>query len=70
MGKVKKGVNCSIVGCSKQAIRSINASDTKKANLEIQSSKTNRAYVCEEHYKIIKKVLKKEKQMEKWKRGF
>ena len=70
MGKIKKGINCSINGCPNPAIRSVNAGDAKKAKLDFNQGKLNRIYICEEHYKTVKKLLKKDKQTEKWRRGF
>ncbi|MEM2110085.1 MAG: hypothetical protein QW327_06355 [Candidatus Odinarchaeota archaeon] len=69
MGKVNKGVNCSVKGCSKQAVRSLSLSDAKKAKLDVEADRLNKVYVCEEHYKLIKKSLKKERQAEKWRRS-
>ncbi|WEU40611.1 MAG: hypothetical protein OdinLCB4_001375 [Candidatus Odinarchaeum yellowstonii] len=69
MGKVDKGINCSVKGCDKQAVRSLNSSDAKKAKLDVEQNKLNKVYVCEDHYKIIKKALKKDRQAEKWRRS-
>lgn len=68
MGKVNKGVNCSVKGCLKQAVRSLNISDAKKAKLEVEANKLSRVYICGEHYKVIKKSLKKDREAEKWRR--
>jgi len=65
VGRVSKGIKCSISGCSKDAERSISAAKVKSAGLKIGGSK-RRAYLCKEHYKEYKRKTKKEKQIEQW----
>jgi len=73
LGRVDRGVNCSIVGCSNHAVRSLSYSEFSKfasnAGLNIGSNVPRRVYLCEAHYKIFKKFLKKEKKYEKWRYG-
>ncbi|HDI07318.1 MAG TPA: hypothetical protein ENF76_03030 [Candidatus Bathyarchaeota archaeon] len=64
MGKVAKGVKCSVSGCDNEAVRSLPASKVIAAGLKVSASR--RAYLCKEHYKQFKKETKKEKQVEKW----
>lgn len=59
MGKVSKGVSCSVEGCTNNAIRSIDAAKVRKVGLEVSASK--RAYLCNEHYKLWKKEIKHNK---------
>jgi hypothetical protein len=59
MGKVGKGVTCSVQGCSNNAVRSLDSSKVKGSGLDIDSGK--RAYLCEEHYKQWKKLSKQSK---------
>ncbi|MEM2855705.1 MAG: hypothetical protein QW416_01195 [Candidatus Nitrosocaldaceae archaeon] len=56
MGKVSKGVSCSVEGCSENAVRSLDAAKVRQAGLDITTSK--RAYLCNEHYKQWKKEMK------------
>jgi len=65
MGRIAKGVKCSVSGCSKDAVRSISSAKVKSAGLNI-SSNERRAYLCKEHYKEYKKKTKKEKKVEQW----
>jgi len=65
LGRVAKGVKCSVSGCGKEAIRSLSAAKVKLADLNIDSSE-RRAYLCKEHYKEYKKRTKKEKKVEQW----
>ena len=65
MGRIDKGEKCSVVGCSRDAERSIPVDKAKSAGLNVGSSE-KRAYLCKEHYKEYKKKTKKEKQIEKW----
>lgn len=64
MGRVAKGVKCSVVGCDKEAIRSLSTEKVSSAGLRVGEAR--RAYLCKEHYKEFKKETKKEKMLEKW----
>ena len=65
MGRINKGVKCSVSGCSKEAIRSLSTEKVRSAGLNVGSSE-RRSYLCKEHYKEYKKKTKKEKMFEKW----
>ena len=65
MGRIGKGVRCSVSGCSKEAVRSLSTSKAKSAGLNVDSGK-KRAYLCREHYKEFKKKTKKDKTIDKW----
>ena len=64
MGRVAKGVKCSVAGCDKEAIRSIPTEKVSAAGLEV--GKVRRSYLCKDHYKEFKKGMRKEKMLEKW----
>lgn len=64
MGRIDKGVKCSVTGCGKDAVRSLSSQKVKAAGLKIGTER--RAYLCKEHYKEFKKKTKKDKQLEKW----
>jgi len=67
MGKVRKGVQCSVKECNKQAVRSISYVDFSNAKLPFEvESVGNRVYLCKEHYKEYKKATKRERKLEKW----
>ncbi|MBX5328114.1 MAG: hypothetical protein QHH18_00825 [Candidatus Bathyarchaeota archaeon] len=65
MGRVDKGVKCSVSNCNKEAVRSLSTDKVKAAGLKVGSGE-KRAYLCKEHYKEFKKKTKKDKQLEKW----
>jgi hypothetical protein len=65
MGRIDKGVKCSVSGCGREAARSLPVEKVKSAGLNVGSSE-RRAYLCKEHYKEYKKKTKKDKQLEKW----
>jgi hypothetical protein len=67
LGRIDKGVKCSVSGCSQEAVRSLSAEKVKAAGLKVTGEK--RAYLCKEHYKEYKKKTKKDKQLEKWRYG-
>jgi hypothetical protein len=64
LGRVAKGVKCSISGCGNEAVRSLSAEKVKSAGLNVGGER--RAYLCKEHYKEYKKKTKKDKMLEKW----
>ena len=67
MGRVAKGIKCSVTGCSNDAIRSLQTDKVKGAGLKISESR--RSYLCREHYKEFKKQTKKDRTVEKWRHG-
>jgi len=64
LGRVAKGVKCSVVGCDKEAVRSISREKVSAAGLKV--GETRRSYLCKDHYKEFKKETKKDKMLEKW----
>jgi len=62
LGRIDKGVKCSVSGCSGQAVRSISTAKVRSAGLKVGGER--RAYLCKEHYKEYKKKTKKENQLE------
>ena len=64
MGKVAKGIKCVVSGCSENAVRSIPSEDVFRAGLKVTT--TGRGYLCKNHYKELKKKLRKDKKVERW----
>jgi len=64
MGKIEKGVKCSIHLCVKDAVRSLSPEKVKATRLNVEDSK--RTYLCEEHYKEFKRKNKGLRQVERW----
>ena len=58
MGRIDKGVKCSVSGCSREAVRSLSTGKAKAAGLNV-GSRERRVYVCREHYKEFKKKTKR-----------
>jgi thymidine kinase len=65
LGRIDKGVKCSVSGCDREAARSISTEKVKSAGLKVGSGE-KRAYLCREHYKEFKKKTKKDKTLDKW----
>ncbi len=67
MGKIKKGVPCDVAGCTEKSVRSLSKDSISKAlseaGLQVRST-GSRAYLCEKHYKVLKKQLKKTRKEE------
>jgi len=68
LGRIDKGVKCSVLGCSREAARSISIEKARAVGLNVGSGE-KRAYLCREHYKEFKKKTKKDKTMDKWRYG-
>jgi hypothetical protein len=64
LGKVDKGVNCSVTGCSNKAVRSLSKSEMGGSGLSL-GEEGRRAYLCHDHYKAWKKATKKSKSLER-----
>ncbi|MDJ0270015.1 MAG: hypothetical protein NXY59_05660 [Aigarchaeota archaeon] len=63
MGKVAKGVSCSVQGCSDKAVVSLASANVAKYLSVSKSEK--KAYLCREHYKQYKKMSKHERELER-----
>jgi len=68
LGKVDKGVNCSVEGCQNKAIRSIAFKKAVEAGLRF-SRESRRAYLCEDHYKEFKKARRSIDRVERMRWG-
>lgn len=66
MGRISKGTKCSVADCGKDAVRSVSIDDAKAAGLDVEG---RRAYLCREHYKVVKKWRRKEQRIKKWRYG-
>lgn len=67
MGRIAKGVKCTVAGCENEAVRSLPAEKVTAAGLKV--AETRRAYLCKKHYKEYKKETKRERMLEKWRYG-
>ena len=63
MGKIEKGVGCSVSGCTEKAIRSVSVARAERANLKVGDSR--RVYLCEAHYREFKKRSRKDQRLER-----
>lgn len=64
MGRVARGIKCSVVGCDKQAVRSLPTERVSVSGLNVGEAR--RSYLCRDHYKEFKRGTKKERMWEKW----
>lgn len=67
LGRVAKGVKCSVTGCSNDAVRSLQTDRVKNAGLRVGEAR--KTYLCKEHYKEFKRETKKDRTLEKWRHG-
>jgi hypothetical protein len=66
MGRIDKGINCSIQGCQQAAERSMSESKVSMASeLVVESSSNKRVYLCKAHYKEWKKATKEDRNNER-----
>jgi len=65
VGRVGKGVKCSVKNCDANAVRSIARDKVSAAGLKVVDE-GRRSFLCREHYKEYKKGSKKDKLLEKW----
>ncbi len=64
MGRVDKGVPCSVSGCENQAERSMSGTKASMAG-EMGLGGSKRVYLCREHYKEWKKSTKEDRENER-----
>ncbi len=73
MGRIKKGISCSIKGCEEKSTRSFSIEKVQnalsKAGLEINPGAGRRVVLCQPHYRKIKKYLKQDTQVERMRFG-
>lgn len=62
MGRVDKGVNCSVQGCDQTAERSLSGSKASMATDLAINSSSKRVFLCKEHYKEWKKATKENRE--------
>ncbi|MBS7658432.1 MAG: hypothetical protein QXL69_06560 [Candidatus Bathyarchaeia archaeon] len=65
MGKIKKGIQCSILNCNKPAVKYVSKEKLSEVKFSL-NSESGKAYLCEEHYKMFKKKIRSIKKLEKW----
>jgi hypothetical protein len=64
MGRIDKGVNCSVGGCENKAERSMSGTKASMdADLGLGGNK--RVFLCREHYKEWKKATKEDRENER-----
>lgn len=63
MGKIERGVKCSVVDCADPAVKSVSGEKVEAAGLKVEGKK---AYLCEAHYREYKKKSKAARQVERW----
>jgi hypothetical protein len=63
MGRIEKGVTCSVQGCGEKAVRSVSAAKAQSAKLQVSDSR--HIYLCETHYKEFKKKTRKDQRLER-----
>jgi len=68
MGRISKGVACSVEGCGERAVHSLSLEETRVLESKGYSLTAihGRVYLCEKHYKEWKKARKKLDKFEKW----
>ena len=65
MGRIERGVNCSVNGCTNTAERSISGSKASMASDLIVNTANKRVYLCKQHYKEWKKATKEDRENER-----
>ena len=67
MGRIDKGIKCSVIGCYDEAIRSLPVDKVKSVGMKVGEAR--RSFLCKKHYKEFKKGTKKDRKLEKWRHG-
>ena len=64
MGRIDKGVKCTVIGCETTAVRSISMEKVESSGIKTEGDK--KAYLCDMHYKEFKKKSKTSRQVDRW----
>jgi hypothetical protein len=65
MGRIEKGITCSVLKCDESADRSMSLAKAKMSqDLDFDNSK-KRVYLCKNHYKDWKKSSKVDREVER-----
>jgi hypothetical protein len=64
MGRIGKGVKCSVIGCDESAVRSLSTDEVAASGLKVEEQR--HVYLCKSHYKEHKRAVKKNRMLEKW----
>jgi hypothetical protein len=64
LGKIKKGMKCTVIGCENMAVRSVSMGEVGLVELKVEEGR--RAYLCGGHYKEFKKKNKGARLVDKW----
>ncbi|MBI4258455.1 MAG: hypothetical protein HY619_05830 [Thaumarchaeota archaeon] len=64
MGKVGKGVTCSVSNCGNPATRSMSVQNLSSTSLKV-NTEGRRAYLCDTHFKAWKKETKKSRETDR-----
>ncbi|MGA7369167.1 MAG: hypothetical protein WBX01_08555 [Nitrososphaeraceae archaeon] len=65
MGRVDKGIACSVQGCDQIGLRSMSGSKAAMAIDLMVDSSSKRIYLCRQHYKDWKKATKEDRENER-----
>jgi hypothetical protein len=64
LGKIDKGVTCSVSGCKETAVKSISRSQLTGSGLSVGGD-GRRVYLCHDHAKAWRKSTKKDRDAER-----
>jgi hypothetical protein len=64
MGRVAKGMKCSVEGCADDAVRSISAK--RVTDHSIEPGRGGRVYLCKRHYRAHKKNTGDARRVDRW----
>ncbi|MEM3383060.1 MAG: hypothetical protein QXL52_04545 [Nitrososphaerales archaeon] len=67
MGRIQKGVKCSVTDCNSEAVRSLSRNKFSASDLKLKEGK--RVYLCELHYKVWKKKTKNLREIDRLRYG-
>ena len=72
MGRIDKGVACSVEGCTERAVHSVSYEEASVLEGELGyklKALHGRVYLCSRHYKEYKKLRRRKSKFEKWRLG-
>jgi hypothetical protein len=64
MGRIEKGVGCSVSACANSAVRSLSRELLAPSDLAV-SGEGRRVYLCQQHYRQWKKATRKTRELDR-----
>jgi hypothetical protein len=64
MGRVSRGIQCSVKYCEEDSVKSVSKGRVAAADFDLETS-GRRVYLCKDHWKELKKATRRRRNLER-----